>query len=621
MEQLMPILTTLSDEVIKPISAYHQVASDRFQLAQQLTRPAYLKQVWQQWSREERELFSRFLWSSQGMIKERDLFYGRQNDSPASLRMALMRLRQQGWLYLFRDEKRERIYVCPLEIRKAVVQAKLDAPFASVHDVQGSTAPTMGIWQALFHFFVSLEQEPWMLTRTGQLPKRQAQKLDIDLDLDPEALRDTKWSKNDGIPAWIHLLVDVAEQMRLVQRDQEQLTLNRERFLQWMQLSWEETVRVLYQAVRTILCGEWEGGEGYWLLMEQTKPGTWVFVKDLVIAKQTLIEKKLIWSKEITQLEGKILKPLQALGWIELGEAKGGFCFGWLDIPPWSSEPAAECQLYVQPDLEVLVPYAFPFHQRYLLAQFADFMGGDQLLRYELNEASVQRAFKQGFRLEQLLSDLEKWSLYPVPELVKQQMTHWAERCSIILLETVVLIHLSDELTADQLEEEARRGSWNVYRLNNTCYSVLPAYLSEVTEWLKQMGKEAHQLQPTTFHLRSVSLPTEQEWLRTCSMLDNIRVENRYPDLDEAIPGVKHLPKLWTTGLRNYHLSMQQEILKHAVKYQLDVLLEVKGERWLVTPRKISLIAGEPILQAWKKEGDVRISIHEIERLQIFVPS
>ena len=50
-----------------------------------------------------------------------------------------------------------------------------------------------------------------------------------------------------------------------------------------------------------------------------------------------------------------------------------------------------------------------------------------------------------------------------------------------------------------------------------------------------------------------------------------LRIENSYPDLEEAVPGLATLPKMWISGMREYHRSTLLKLVKRAVDMQLGL--------------------------------------------------
>ena len=98
-------------------------------------------------------------------------------------------------------------------------------------------------------------------------------------------------------------------------------------------------------------------------------------------------------------------------------------------------------------------------------------------------------------------------------------------------------------------------------------------------------------------------------------------VENRYPDLTEAVPGARNLPRMWTSGIRSYHPATVQDMVRKAIQLRLELRVQEKnGTVRQLTPRQLENRAG-----AWTMEGEnggrrVRIELDRIRGLQIRLP-
>ncbi|SEM71503.1 helicase-associated domain-containing protein [Lihuaxuella thermophila] len=625
--ELERCLNSLSDPVIGKIASGHGLSQpERNQLSYLLTDPVYLKACWKQWSENEKRVLQTFLFKApQGILKEPDLSGFPANGlSPSQFRYALLCLCRQGWVYTGRDENRERFYLCPLEIRRALAKVLMGSavtPLGDEGEIKVVSPMTMGIWQALFHFLVTLDHQPWPLTRSGQISKRYAQKLDVDLDLDPEALTRTKWSGDGELPPWVQLVTDLAEQWDLLERKEGYIMPKPARLQKWLQLSWGETVTLLYQAVRQALVSYWNEGEGYLTIMEIVEPGAWVSVKELVKARQLSYRQQTrSLDMEMHKLSGSLLRPLRELGWIEIGEAKGELFFRWLDLPPFTGEVREELPVYVQPDLEIMIPYTFPFAKRYQLAEMADFMGGDHYLHYEITEHSIERACRRGYSLEQILQRLEEWSCFPLPDAVRQQIGHWVQQFDGVLLESVVLVHTPDRLTAEKLEQLALNQHLPVKRWSSTCLSIPSSLSSQVEQWLRNEERNVSRI-PEPLPGRITERGGFNDWWLPFAHLGSEILEDRYSEPAEVFPGIRQLPKIWTSGLRAYHPFMKREILRRCMEHQLDVRLEWRGNTVTVTPMELKLESGNWLLEAKETEGKKRrFCLNEMERLQVLLP-
>ncbi len=625
LSELEECLNSLSEPVIEKIASCHGLKKPkRSDLLCLLTDAVHLKTCWKQWNEAEKRVLVTFLLHApQGMLKERDLLRLPANGlTPSQFRYALLCLCQEGWIYTGRGPNRERFYLCPLELRRGWIKTLIDplpTPLGDEKEIRVVSAPTMGIWQAMFHFLVTLDQQPCPLTHAGQMSMRYAQKLDVDLDLDPDALAQTKWSSSD-FPSWVQLITDLAGKLDLLEHKGGLLKPEPARFQRWLQLSWTEMVSILYQAVRQALTSHWYEGEGYWMIMEILEPGVWYPVRELVKARRSLCGQARPLEAEMEKLCGSLLLPLRELGWIEMGEAQEGACFRWLDVPPLTGDFPGDFPVYVQPDLEIMIPYTFPFSIRYQLAEMADFMGGDRYLRYEINENSIKRACRRGYSPEQILKLLEEWSCFPLPDAVRQKIAHWVQKFDGVLLESAVLVHAPDPSITEKLEQMAQSEFLPVKRWSPTCLSIPSRFSAKVEEWLKNEEKSVSRV-PEPLYGRIADEGNRDDWYAPFRIVRSDIMEDRHLKPAEAFPGIRDLPRIWTSGLRAYHPSVQREMLRKCIDRQLDVLLEKKRRLFTVTPQKLKLEAGNWFLEAKESGGKKRkFCLSEIERLQILLP-
>ena len=78
-------------------------------------------------------------------------------------------------------------------------------------------------------------------------------------------------------------------------------------------------------------------------------------------------------------------------------------------------------------DAEVYVPFHFPWEKRHELSLWADFMGGDYMLVYEINERSLVRGLQYGRTVDKILEKLEAWA-GEVPSSVTERLLDLKKR-------------------------------------------------------------------------------------------------------------------------------------------------------------------------------------------------
>ncbi len=107
---------------------------------------------------------------------------------------------------------------------------------------------------------------------------------------------------------------------------------------------------------------------------------------------------------------------------------------------PWIKEPLFAEGGYVKADFEVFVPAYYPLDQRWMLAQFADYAGGEQMHVYLLSAKSVARGKERGMKEQEMVSVLERLSLTPLPQNVTERILQWGHRHQNIFFREVVVM-------------------------------------------------------------------------------------------------------------------------------------------------------------------------------------
>ncbi|MBH8602725.1 hypothetical protein [Thermoactinomyces sp. CICC 10522] len=620
-DDLRICLESLNEEEIRRIGNLHSVADpDPGALAGRMTDPAYLRRCFQQMPSEKRAVLLYFLFASQnGVIREREIPREQQKFGLKACRRKISEFFRGGWIFPVRNQFHERLYYLPAELRRAWIAAlaagSLPKP-VNAASVMHCSEPSAGIWQAFFHFLFMLEQEPLLLTKTGQIPKKEAQKLDVELDLDASSLKETKWGKQDELPPWISFLLELSQLLGLTERTSQSVRVRQMNWQQWLQLSFDQMMRILYQAVFNLLTAERNGLHGYLQLLECLEAENWYALKEIICF---LSEWDLPFFSPalLEHLEKQLIDPLVAMGWMEKGQSGSGETyFRWLELPPKGQVPD-EVPFYIEPHMEIYLPYYFPLPQRYVLAQAADFMGGDRMLIYELNERSVQRARRYGLTGEDLLSLLAAWSGTEVPEPVKEQVIHWFRQAPSILAESAFLLHGSPE-RLDRCRRILEKKGINISEFTGERLIISAADFAAAQAALQESGQEVQQMHHS-LHGNDERNIKHVDWGRLLSPLKEWRVETHWPSGLDMRSNADKLPKIWTSGLRAYGREMVKEMVKQSIHYGFALKMEYQGDLITVSPQKVEYCGGDWLMHAKVGKEKKFYPLGRISRVQVMV--
>ncbi|PTX58299.1 XPB/Ssl2-like helicase family protein [Melghirimyces profundicolus] len=511
--------------------------------------------------------------------------------SPSRFRTALVLLRRRGLLFRLRNRPAGWLLWCPREVRRAYSRSRIgEAPKErEVPEEIEDADPARGIWNPLFQFAVQLEREGIPLTREGNVPLTVERKLAVELNMDEESFSESRWERETGSPA-VRLAAGFTKRLGILQKEGGRWVPRSNRLHRWLCLAWDARIEELFCLTRDFLLEDRPRWDGLWWQMERCQGGWFRFRETCLgwLALSGGAGKLPFFAEEV---ERRWLRPLQAMGWVERAKHRGETFWRWLPWAPPVGGDFPEMKGYVKPDFEILVPPFLPLHRRFLLALFADCMGEDQYITYELNADSVRRGAEKGISPEEMLQLLEEISGYPAPENVAVTLRRWAG--DLPVLEEVWL--LREPKACGRWVSEEDRTAWNLDPVGDGIYLVPSNRVKEVEKRLAEKGVSILQREEKDSWWEDLKEGERGEGEQE----EVAPVDGRDPSPEEAVPGFQQLPKLWTSGMRRYHPSTLRELLNRAVSMELDVLHSSgKGEPDRFTPTKIV-----PDGEGWKVRG------------------
>lgn len=599
----------LSQEVCRQVADVYKCDAEPERLTdailQNLKTGSFMKRA-HPWERTLMEFLS-FHWGDQVVTEER--LSEQAPLSPSRSRIATVLLRRKGLLFRLRQPGLGWVLWCPREVRRSILQARVSLPSPSVEKDEEASQGFRGLWDPLFHFAVLLEGKGLTLTREGRVPRREERKLDAELELEEKWLAPSRWGEGVGSPA-LKLVADFLRALDILQEKGRQWRIQRVPFRRWLQKSWPERIDELFHLTEEFLLKDRPKWDGLWWWMERQLTD-WISAQEICRGWLGEIGEppRPGWVKEV---EERWLYPLAAMGWIEAQSEGGRERWRWAS---WfrGGEALPMMKGYVKPDLEVLLPPFSPLIHRFLLAQFADYMGGETLFSYMLTPDSVRRGAKWGLSAERMLDTLREISGGLVPEAVVETIRLWARENRPLLKKGWVLQFPAEDLSSQGIREL----NPHLERIAEGVF-LLPE--DEVDSIRKQLVEEGHPpLEPAAIHW----------WTSTSPLLEpaeevraGVTVESRFPSLEEAVPGFNRLPKVWTAGLRSYHLGTLRNLLRQATEMNLDLLIR-SGENppLRLTPLQMFQKEGYWHVTGSDEEGRSRnYTLEDLQEVQILTP-
>lgn len=619
MDSLRSCLSALSSDVRLRIASHHGLREGAIgPLVERLTNPSYLREVYKGLSNVEKNALLEVLFhGGEGFFHHSILCREQHQLTPSQLRLGLTRLRQMGLLFAQKAAWGEPHYFCPWDLFSAWHFALIDPPHLSpIKEVHSVPETPNGIGHDLFHFLICVDRERVPLTSTGQIYKRMLKRIDLELEIDSKWLADTIWGKKE-IPSSVVLVMDLAAEFRLTQEENGELVIDPERVASWLGLGWKEIIHLLFSWTKKKLLARRPTWYTLWWIMEQQTEG-WVRLTETVAAWSEVSSR---WNRKgeisLEKVLRQLIRPLCGLGWIDMGESKEEILWRWRIPAPCIKAPLFSEGGYVKADFEVLLPAYYPLDQRWMLAQFADYAGGEQMHVYLLSAKSIARGKVRGMDEQEMIAVLEKLSLTPIPQNVSDGILQWGNRHRRIHCREVVVMEgkMGAELAQHpEIKKHVEKIGHTRFLVEKNIAEQLTIKLHNEGYTVNWAGKEEKPLWK-----RETSL-SEMKWMPNEYVP---KVVDEYPDLETAIPGISGLPQIWKASLRSYHRATMRDMIRKATQFQLDLLIEQTDRSpALFTPIKINNVNGLWVVEGRDEAGEVeRLHLEKIKRLQIVVPT
>ncbi len=96
-------------------------------------------------------------------------------------------------------------------------------------------------------------------------------------------------------------------------------------------------------------------------------------------------------------------------------------------------------------------------------------------------------------------------------------------------------------------------------------------------------------------------------------------LETRTPEIEQAYPELKQIPKMWLEKPRSYHHSTCRELLQTAIEWGAYVKFKTETKEALIAPERVRETSG------WSVEGrignqPITLPLEEWEQFQLILP-
>ncbi len=661
----------LSDRTIEQITQQHQqwisdsaaASLERKNRLDFLLHQDYPDRVWDRLSRPEQKLISYFVFFIRdGVLTYRQVEQGLPQLPVSECRPALTLLRRKGMVFTVRRQWGELGYIMPEQLRenwrknllKQVDSGRWDVSYR--HEVPAFSHPYPSLVRDVFEIMVRARKQDLILTKKGSV-RRQSIKLvmkDLRLQDDPLYGLSLKYENRESYTPREAVLLDFLLRHRLLYqvKKEDSLRLDLAAAEEWVnhdpQRLSEETfnwfrnyilpadvrVQILLDYMFSVRNPGWYSlramgediihslGEDA-LVMKTDQPGP----PDL---KEQLFA---IWIE-------RALSPLDNAGWIRVikiqdDSGKDDYHWHWSAGMTGTFRPEKEVKVYVQPQMEIMVPPVAPLSLEWELSRFSELINQGDSYLYRITRESVRHGIENGLSESEIIAILKRYSAIPLPDMVEHTIRRFAQELNRSYFRDVRLLGCRDQSTAD---DWAQYDFFKEYteRVGDRHFVVKEGYWDLLVEQLERRGYE----RPAPFMKDEPFKPPSSDLERPANLqshdpsplfggrdsVQGYKVENIFPELEEAYPGLEKIPAMWWKHFRSYHESTLRDLVQQALKLQLPVKIKTGGEMYVLEPQSLVNEQGYWIFKGsiFGENNDpaepVELKLNEIDQVQMIVP-
>ncbi|MFK7695272.1 helicase-associated domain-containing protein [Paenibacillus sp. HJGM_3] len=592
---------------------------------------------------------------------------GRARLSGAALKVGLLRLCRKGIVFALRKAWGEPLYTLPsdtLGIWQELLFPLRDGKREPLDDAEPVTTVTPELAvpaQRLLSLLAYANREGLPLTQKGTLAKRQLLKLNALLHIDAEegGMPDVRYAGDGAYPFTLAALLDVSLRLGLLRKEADLYSLNETALAAWLARPEGQLNQEAYALLRPLLMPPEPAFRHWIVLSEAQSPGNWWPIDASI---EELERRGLIGSGSLESggLLTGWLKPLAAIGFVELGRAADGSWRAKWTTPAARTEPHAQAaclgnvneSMFVQPDFEVIVPPGVPYAARWELERFAEQEHAGTIVRYRLTRERVVQALTAGYTGERIVSVLQAHAKYGVPELVDYSIRQWAGQYGKVSVEDAVLLRCRDEAAARELEANRQVEPYLLERLGPLAWLADARRADELFRQLEASGYSPSRVnlargaetekaedgpRPAAVaggSARKQTLANRAEALKAPDggagapegliysrlSVQYYDIERTFPRTEDLYPGLQEVPNMWLKECRRYHAATRMDMIRKALQWKACLRLRQQGEDRLLVPERLEGNPEEWRVAGFQSNGEVRLSPEQWDEMQLVLP-
>jgi hypothetical protein len=606
--KLKEIIPLITDQTQLKILDQHSMLHAK-DLTELLTDQEDILCIWNGMSPEEREVIQFFLakkGSSYLTYREIELPNIILPNGKVSFRIGLTRLRRKGIIYTLRRTWGELAFVIPDELIRSF--RMIIVPLRSSWEVKPCTLPnnlSYHILDDMLQALNNVKNRPLLLTKKGYIQRKSLNSLFEGVRICEETVEglEEKSLHHPFYKPHEVLLLGILGTNQLLECKEDKIyagdvtTFVSNPFPHLQKCLLEAFSKHLDLDTRLQFLFD---------IMTGLTEGT-------IYSLQEIIQSMDVHAPDYHTAYQKLVAPLATYGFIHTLQ-KEDSDVSW----KWNEGREIQDGFYIQPNFELLVPSFATVSLRWEISTFASYLKKSEMLTFKLSKESIRPYFDEGRTDEELLSFIQKKSLTPIPENIAQAVRDWYNEHKQVSFFDARLMKVKDPRMADEIVQIPSIAECLLTRVGDCYFSV------DLTKWDQLVAElEGRGLSATALQ----GLMDKREPKKPFSLYDKqdeiqeYKVDSVFPELEDAFPGLRELPKMWLANYQRYHGSTLRELIQKAIQLNLQVKLEKDGAEYVLQLDSLTnhhgywtVIGQDPHGNRW--QGD----LEHIDKIQISLP-
>ncbi|HEX7056592.1 MAG TPA: helicase-associated domain-containing protein [Bacilli bacterium] len=264
-----------------------------------------------------------------------------------------------------------------------------------------------------------------------------------------------------------------------------------------------------------------------------------------------------------------------------------------------ASPTARRAQIYVQSDLEIVVPPEVSYAVKWRLEKFADRCGADWTWTYRLQKNTMISAYQNGLHVKDAVHFLTEHGATGVPANVRDALYRWWDEHNRLEIMEALLLRCKEERDTDMLAAKFAAAKIPHEKVGAHALAFPKDAHAAIQKELQRLNLHANSLanvgktsgerppEPIAGETSASETPAGKD-VNAEPLTAFGRLETKRPTIQDAYPGLRRIPKSWLEGARSYHFSTMKNLLQTAIDWGAYVRLKQAGQEVVLIPEEIS---------------------------------